>query len=607
MIGIRTMLKAILISILSCFLMVAQADTGVKPLPAAKAFELSGHVTKARVLVLDWKMAPGYYLYRNKVSVVPLADNQVKMGDVALPAGLPRNDILHGDFQAYEHNLELNIPLESLQGRLAVKINYQGCSSAGFCYTPIKRTLMVDLATVKPSQELIANVVPTETYKPSLSDQRFASQLFNGRHYFLIVISFLLLGLLLAFTPCVLPMVPILSSIIVGSGRHLNSKKGFLLSLSYVWGMAIAYASAGMVVALVGSNVQLYFEKPLVIAVFAALFLVLSLSLFGLYEIRLPRALRQHLASRSHKQRGGNYISVFFMGAFSTLIVSPCVSAPLVGVLAYIGKSGDVVLGAVALLALGLGMGLPLLLLGASAGKLLPKTGAWMDAIKHFFGLMLLAVAIWMLGRILPGPAELFLWALLVIACALFVRQLKRSKRIWRHMHHGLGLILLSYGFILMAGALIGKTDPLYIFAKQSAVSAETKPAFAVIKNMAELDQELQLAKNNNKPVLLDFYADWCVSCVIMDRSVFTQPEIKKALEKFVLLRADVTQDNAFDQALLQRYQIVAPPTIVFITGQGAVLSNHSIVGEVDTKQFLADINQLDKKLQICESQASSC
>jgi thiol:disulfide interchange protein DsbD len=386
----------------------------------------------------------------------------------------------------------------------------------------------------------------------------------------------------------------------------MDSKKGFFLSLSYVLGMAIAYATAGVIVALVGSNIQFYFEKPLVIALFASLFLVLSLSLFGLYEIRLPNALQQRLASRSQKQQGGNYLSVFFMGAFSTLIVSPCVSAPLVGVLAYIGKSGDVVLGAVALLAMGLGMGLPLLLLGASAGKLLPRAGAWMDTIKHFFGLMLLAVAIWMLGRILPGPAELFLWALLVIVTAVFIRQLKRSKRIWHHMHQGLGLILLSYGFILMAGALVGKTDPLYILAKPTAI-AESKPAFAVIKDMAQLEQELQLAKSDNKPVLLDFYADWCVSCVIMDRSVFTKPEIKKALENFVLLRADVTQDNAFDQALLQRYQIVAPPTIVFFTGQGAVLPNHSIVGEVDTNQFLADLNQLDKKFQLCESQASSC
>ncbi len=603
---LKAMLKAVLSALFISFLAVAHANEGVKPLPAAKAFDLSGHVSAAHALVLTWKIAPGYYLYRDKVSVVPLADNQVSLGALTLPAGLPHHDALHGDFQAYENNLEITLPLASKQGRLAVKINYQGCSTAGFCYTPIKRTLMVDLGLVNPSQELIVNAPPPQTSKLSLADQGYAAQLFNGRHYVIIVFSFLLLGVLLAFTPCVLPMVPILSSIIVGSGRHMNSKKGFFLSLSYVLGMAIAYASAGVIVALVGSNIQFYFEKPLVIALFAALFLVLSLSLFGLYEIRLPNAFQQRLASRSHKQQGGNYVSVFFMGAFSTLIVSPCVSAPLVGVLAYIGKSGDVVLGAVALLAMGLGMGLPLLLLGASAGKLLPRAGAWMDTIKHFFGLMLLAVAIWMLGRILPGPTELFLWAVLVIVTAVFIRQLKRSKRIWHHMHQGLGLILLSYGFILMGGALVGKTDPLYILEKPITI-ASTQPTFKVVKDMPQLEQALQLAKQHNKPVLLDFYADWCVSCVIMDRSVFTQPEIKKALENFVLLRADVTQDNAFDQALLQRYQIVAPPTIVFITGQGAVLPKHSIIGEVDTKQFLGDITQLDKKLQLCESAASSC
>jgi thiol:disulfide interchange protein DsbD len=601
------MWKVVVSVIFSCLLSMAYGEGDVKPLPAAEAFALTGHVTAESRLVLHWDIAPGYYLYRDSVKVTPLADNQVNTGSITLPEGVVKKDILHGTFQAYVKSFEVSIPLLASHGRLAVTVAYQGCSSAGFCYTPIKKSLLVDVSATHPGEELIASDIASTAN--SYSDQSYVTQLLNGHHYFLMLLSFLFIGLLLAFTPCVLPMVPILSSIIVGHGRHLNSKKAFFLSLAYVLGMALAYAAAGMLIALLGSNVQLYMEKPWVIGIFSGLFIVLALSLFGFFELRLPNALQQRLASRSNSQQGGTYAGVFLMGVFSTLIVSPCVSAPLVGVLAYIAKSGDVILGGVALLALGLGMGLPLLLLGTSAGKLLPRAGAWMEAVKHFFGLMMLAVAIWMLSRILPGPAVLFLWALLAIVTAVYVRQIQRSKRLWKHLHEGLGIALLSYGFILMAGAIIGKTDPFYILEKPQRTFADSKPVFAVVKNMEQLNQKLLQAKNNNQEVILDFYADWCVSCVIMDRSVFTRPEIKKALEKFMLLRADVTQNNDFDQAILQRFQVVAPPTIVFFDTQGTPLPARQIVGEVDSKQFLADLERLryDKKTIICNPAVSSC
>jgi thioredoxin:protein disulfide reductase len=606
------MWKVFLAALFSCFLSLAHADGEIKPLPVGQAFILSGHTTANSQLVLKWVIAPGYYLYRNKISITPIADNQVPLGSFELPAGVPRNDILHGDFQAYINTVEVTVPLTAASGRLALKIGYQGCSSQGFCYTPINKSLIIDLAKVTPAQELIVNSIntPPAPVAVSISDQRYVTQLLNGHHYFLMMVSFLFLGVLLAFTPCVLPMVPILSSIIVGQGRLLNSRKAFFLSLAYVLGMALAYACAGMLVAILGSNIQLYMEKPWVICVFSALFIVLALSLFGLFEIRLPHALQQRLSSRSTKHQSGTYAGVFLMGVFSTLIVSPCVSAPLVGVLAYIAKSGDVLLGGLALMALGLGMGLPLLLVGASAGKLLPKAGTWMEAVRHFFGLMMLGVAIWMLSRILPGPAILFLWALLAIVAAGFVRQLKRSKKIWQKLHQGLGLVLLCYGFILMVGAIIGMSDPLYLLGKpQYSITSNTKSSFTVLKSMSQLNDQLALAKSRHLPVLLDFYADWCVSCVIMDRSVFIKPEIKTALGKFILLRADITQNNDFDQALLQRFNIVAPPTIVMFNSNGEIQLNNAIVGEVDSKQFLSDLDKVtdDKKNKICLSKTSSC
>jgi thioredoxin:protein disulfide reductase len=505
----------------------------------------------------------------------------------------------------------VKVPLAALKGNLALNISYQGCSSSGFCYTPVKKTLNVNLPDIKPPQDITQNIGDFKQRQQtgSLSEQGYAAQLLSGHHYVLIVFGFLFFGLLLAFTPCVLPMVPILSSIIVGFGNKISTKKAFCLSLSYVLGMAIAYAAAGMIVALLGSSVQIALQKTWVIVLLSSLFIVLALSLFGLFEIRLPNALHQRLVAKGNRYQGGTYIGVFFMGVFATLIVSPCVSAPLVGVLAYIASSGDVVLGGIALLSLGIGMGIPLLLLGSSAGKLLPKAGQWMEVVKHIFGLMMLAVAIWMLSRVLPGAAILFLWAILAIVAGVYVRQLKRSKRIWHHMHHGLGLVLVSYGFVLLVGAIIGQTDPFYLFnPPETTIAANTKPAFAVVKNMEELDEQLTLAKSNKQQVVLDFYADWCASCVVMDRYVFAKPEIKSALSKFILLRADVTQDNAFDQALLHRFKVIAPPTIIFFNTEGQIMSRSEIVGEVDAKQFLVDINQVTKdQNKYCENQAATC
>jgi thiol:disulfide interchange protein DsbD len=529
-----------------------------------------------------------------------------------LPEGEAKKDDFHGDFQSYSGLLTVHVPvLGKADGHLDLNFTYQGCSSQGFCYPPVKQSIQVNLANITGPTDLTDDIVMQDSRVtfPSLSKQDYATQLFAGHHFLLILLGFLGLGLLLAFTPCVLPMVPILSGIIVGYGKDISTKKAFLLSLAYVLGMAIAYAITGVVVALLGSNMQIALQKPVVIGLFSVFFVLLALSLFGWYDIRLPNKLQQRIARWSHRHVGGTYVGVFFMGVFSTLVISPCVSAPLVGVLTYIAESGNVVLGGSALLAMGIGMGIPLLMVGTTAGRLLPKSGAWMEQVKHVFGLFMLGMAISMLGRIIPAIVALYLWAALVIFSAVYVWRLQRSEKIWRHAHSGFGIALLVYGFVLISSAIYGYSDPLNPFGKISPVLAAEKSPFVIVKNMDELDQQLALAKQNKKQVLLDFYADWCASCLVMDHHVFNQSETQHSLSKFILLRADVTQNNTFDRALMQRYHVVAPPTVVFFDAEGGQLTQNQIVGEVNEKEFIADLGQLSnhQRLNYCQSSTRDC
>lgn len=605
----------ILISLLIIMLFsTASAVETQKPLAGDKAFALTSELATPHQIVLTWNIAPGYYLYQDRLKVQTLSTSKATIEPIKLPLGHEKTDSIRGAYQAYSDKLILPVTVSAAAGAiLNVKIDYQGCSSAGFCYPPMTKYLHVNLSQTAAPQNLTANLkdsVEEAVEEDSMSSQWMATTLLQGHHYFWIIFSFLFLGLLLAFTPCVLPMVPILSSIIVGYGRNISTHKAFMLSLSYVLGMALAYAAAGMLVALAGSRIQIALQTPWVIVLFSGLFVLLALSLFGWYDVRLPNRLHQRIVSWSHRHTGGTYAGVFMMGVFSTLIVSPCVSAPLVGVLSYIGNSGDVVLGGIALLALGLGMGIPLLLLGASAGKLLPRAGLWMDIVKQFFGLMMLGLAIWMVSRILPGALILFLWALLVMVCAFFVWRVEHSKKMLHKVRQGLGLAILSYSFILIGGSMMGKTDPFYWLANKTIqVAASTKPVFSVVKDMSELENQFAAAKANKKAVILDFYADWCEACVLMDRNVFSQPEVQDALNRFVLIRADLTENNAFDQALLKRYQVIAPPTMLFFDVDGHPQPAQNIVGEVNSKELLATIHHasIDRGVNQCEVGILTC
>lgn len=584
------MLRIFASMILCLFFTAAYSAHSSEPLPPEQAFEFSSALNNAKhQLLLEWHIAPGYHLYKDHLHIKLTPDSQVKIGQVVLPEGKMQKDDVLGEYQIYTDKLVIPVPLESSdKGILKLNVDFQGCSDKGYCFPPINKDVRLDVAK--------DNMVVTSEMQPqgnNADDQDYAQNLFQGSSKLTIIISFLGLGLLLAFTPCILPMIPILSGIIVGHGKNLTTTKAFLLSLAYVMGMAITYAIAGMIVALIGSRIQTIFQTTWVIVLMSGLFVLLSLSLFGFYELEEPKRLRNLFTNLSNKQKGGTYLGVFLMGALSSLIVSPCVSAPLVGVLAYIAQTGDMMLGAFALLALGFGMGIPLLLVGISAGKLLPKAGPWMESVKNMFGVLMLGVAIFILSRVIPGPATLFLWAVLLICCAIYLSPFHEGKHT---LLRGFGMVMLVCGIILVVGAAMGNADPLRPWEQVGASHATLSkgPAFVVVKNMAQVDEALHAAARDHKPLLLDFYADWCVSCVKIDRQVFVSPDIQKLLAGFTLLRADVTKNNEFDKALLKRFSVIAPPTILFFANNGHEVAKARIVGEVDENEFQKHEHQLD-------------
>jgi thiol:disulfide interchange protein DsbD len=405
------------------------------------------------------------------------------------------------------------------------------------------------------------------------------------------------LGLGLAFTPCVFPMIPILSSIIVGQGQHLTTARAFVLSLVYVLAVAVTYTVAGIAAALFGGNLQAAFQNPWILSSFAAVFVVLALSMFGFYELQMPSSVQSRLNEMSTHQKGGTLFGVAVMGFLSALIVGPCVAAPLIGALLVIGQTGDVMLGGSALFALSLGMGAPLLAIGTGFGKVLPKAGPWMDATKAVFGVLLLAVAIWMLERILPPAVTMALWAALLIASAVYMGaldSLASGASGWRRLWKALGLVLLVWGALLLIGVAAGGRDALQplrgIFAgggSGTAAQADAHLPFKRIKSVADLEAEVSAAAAAGKPVMLDFYADWCVSCKEMEKFTFSDPRVRQALSDAVLLQADVTANDDDDKALLKHFNLLGPPTIIFYAADGQERRAHRVVGYMKVNEFL--------------------
>jgi thioredoxin:protein disulfide reductase len=649
----KHILKYLLGIIASVFVSLACAEPKSLPLPAHEAFKLSAEYVQPGLLMLRWQIAPKYYLYRDKINIYLMTDRSVQLGPLVLPNGIFKQDAVHGRYEAYAGGLIIPVPLlNEKMGTVNLAIGYQGCSENGFCYPMINKLLKIDLSHVTAPQDLtldivpmpkvvsnalptskqaqmpkvVSNALPTSkqaqmpkvvsnalpTSKQAqmpkvvsnalpISKQAQIEGIFYGRSFFFIILSFMGLGLLLAFTPCVLPMVPILSGIIVGHGKHLGIRRTFLLSLSYVLGMAMTYAVAGIGVAMLGSHLQTQLQRPWVIVMFSGIFVLLALSLFGLYELQMPNGWQRRITAWSHRQKGGSYFSVFIMGSISSLIVSPCVSPPLIGVLSYIADSGNMVLGALALLALGIGMGLPLLLVGLSAGHILPKAGAWMGVIEKLMGITMLAFAIWMLSRVIPGYITLFLWSMLSIISSVFLGLLTPATNDFNRLCRGFSLVLLVYGIILMMGAALGNADALHPWENWKVISSSAmlpdnnKTTFLVIKNREQLDSLLAKAVAEKKGVLLDFYAEWCASCVKMDKEVFNTEAVKNSLSNRMLLRADVTTNDDFSQAMLNRFHVVAPPTILFFNQDGKELTADRLIGEISAAELIDHIKKIQE------------
>ncbi|HEY6454602.1 MAG TPA: protein-disulfide reductase DsbD [Steroidobacteraceae bacterium] len=557
-----------------------------------QAFKVSASPAGPDQVRIDWRIAPGYYLYRSRIHVK--TESPVQLGVLALPEGEAHTDEYFGTQQVYHQALSATLPVararSSANFNLAVAVTYQGCANAGLCYVPITRTLAVSLppgggAAVNTAAIAAAPATAAGAGAFVSAQDRLAGLIRNG-NLFVVIVTFFGSGLLLAFTPCVLPMVPILSGIIAGHGSNVTTSRAFLLSLSYVLGMACTYTVAGIAVAAAGSHVQALFQQTWVIVLFAALFVVLSLSMFGLYTLQMPTAIQTRLSQASSRQTAGTFGGVAIMGALSALIVTTCVAAPLVATFVVIGQSGNMLRGAAALFALSLGMGAPLLVVGASQGKLLPKAGAWMDTIKHLFGVMMLGVAAWMLARVTAPGFVLLLWA---IPAAVAAGVLWRGARYIREapmLVRAVAVAAGAYALVLVIGSRLGATDPLAPLPGFAGQHAEL--TFRTIKSTSDLDREVAQAHAHGQAVMLDFYADWCVSCKEMEKYTFTDPTVRATLKNVVRLRANVTANDADDQALLKRFGIYGPPTIAFYGADGHERAPYRVVGFMKAPEFAA-------------------
>ena len=556
----------------------------------AGAYAASGEEVRVR-----FDIVPGYYLYRERFLFAPAAGEDFRLDSPSLPPGEVKHDEYFGEVEVYYREVEVALLLHPgaaplREGR--VDVTYQGCADAGLCYPPITKTLAFDLDSTPPGAGMDAALATGGgTGEGFLSPQdRVARSLTTGSLPF-VMAQFAFFGLLLAFTPCVLPMVPILSAIILGQRRQgTGTARAFALSLVYVLAMALTYSAAGVFAGLSGAGLQAFFQHPAVIVAFSGFFVLLALSMFGLYRIQMPAAWQSRLTEFSGRQKGGTWLGVATMGALSALIVGPCVAAPLAGALIYIAQTGNAQLGGLALFSLAMGMGVPLLVAGTTAGRFAPRAGPWMKAVQRIFGVLLIGVAIWLLERVVPPWAALLMWAALFIVCAIYLGAFDRidvASRGWRRLWKGSGLAMLVYGVLLMVGAASGGGDLLHpLQGFTTGPGSQAAIAFKPIKGLAGLDAELGRASAQGQSVMLDFYADWCVSCKEMERRTFPDAGVRRALADTVLLKADVTANDEKDRALLAHFGLFGPPAILFFGPDGRERSRFRVIGFVEAGGF---------------------
>ncbi|MFT3742464.1 MAG: protein-disulfide reductase DsbD [Gammaproteobacteria bacterium] len=588
------MLKGICAVLALCFwMLVASGSPSQQPVSVDKAFSVSASLFGNDTILVHWDLLPKHHLYRNRFSFKVLQPPNASIGQIIYPTAQPRDDAIFGHYFVYTQPVTLPIPIIKPDlNQTVLQVTYQGCADDGYCYPPTTHTITADFTSRTTTIDTPATAPATPANTDNAQTQTFVRTL-AGNDIAIIVLTFLGFGVLLSFTPCVLPMLPILSGIIVGQQKTMNARRGFLLSLTYVLSMSVTYAVAGMLVGLAGSSIQAIFQKPWVIILFSLLFVLLAFSFFGFYKLRLPGGFEEKVGALSlHFQKKGHYLSVAVMGCLATLIVSPCVTPALVGVLGYIGKTGNAAIGAIALFALGFGMGLPLLIVGSLGGKLLPKAGMWMKTLENVFGVFFLAIALWMLNRLLPPPVTLALWSAFFISCAIFMGAFSTHvEKGWHKLWKGMGILFLVYGILLLVGAAQGNGNVFQPLAlPPQTTTHSTEENFISVKNLTELKTQLRQAIAQNQPVLLDFYADWCISCQEMKYATLQNPSVLNQLKSFKVIRADVTANNAEEKALMAYFQVVAPPSFLFFNAQGNLMNNLTLVGKVDAPAFLQQL-----------------
>lgn len=617
--------RLLIIYLLAAYGLLAQATPAL--LPPEQAFKVKASLADPNNIALQFDIAKGYYLYRSKFKF-EIESATYTFGIISFPQGEVHQDAYFGRVETYRDTLKLNLPFSSPTTILPQRLNvtYQGCADQGICYPPQTQNISLDAAgsllipsasnamnnwltktpisASEPTHSLsnqtsaIQSAAPSDPpqAKPSLNDDSSRIAFALKRDGLAIaLLSFFGYGLLLSLTPCVLPMVPILAGMIV-KRHHISRSRAFLLSCAYVLGMALTYSVAGVAAALSGHALSNALQNVWVLGGFSLIFVALALSMLGVYELQFPTALQSRLA-KSANQQDGSLLGMLTMGALSALIVGPCVAPPLAGALLYIAQTKNVVFGGLALFCMALGMGALLIVAASATHHWTPKTGPWMESIKKFFGVMLLGVAIWLISPVISPLAMMLAWAILWIGCAVFLHALDPlppHTRSWPKVFKVIGIVLLLYGATLTIGAFSGATDPLRPLAPLVSRAPQEKISlqFARIKTTRELDERLTQAKNQHRSVLLDFYADWCVSCKEMERYTFSQAKVIQALSTYEVLQVDVTANNADDKQLLKRFNLFGPPGIIFFNSQGR--ENGRVIGYKNADDFLAYIHSLD-------------
>ncbi|WP_425411412.1 protein-disulfide reductase DsbD [Neptunomonas japonica] len=599
-------------------------QAGDGPLPVEKAYIFVPEVGDNGQVFLRWDIPDDYYLYRDRIKVVP--SKTLEIISHINGATDTKDDPLFGTVEVFHKSADVTLQVRSVTGTPtdgSLKITYQGCWEGGICYPPVTTDLaltnipaeIVKIASIPAdaSSETVSensrslgqanngvSQVALNSQAGFLSEQDQFASLISGDNLLLTLGAFFLAGLALSLTPCVFPMIPIISSIIAGHGHRITTRRAMFLSMVYVLAVSVTYTVAGVLAGLFGENLQAAFQNAWIIGFFSLVFVMLSLSMFGFYELQLPNAWQSKLNKTSHHQQGGTVTGVAVMGLLSALIVGPCMAAPLAGALIYIGQTGDPVMGGLALFTLSMGMGVPILLIGASAGKLLPKAGRWMDSIKAGFGVALLLMAVWMLDRVVPVSVTMTLTAIILIIAAIYMRAvdgIPPDAKGWLKLWKGVGVMLLLYGSALLVGVFSGGNSLIYplkgLASNSSANSQVNKLSFVTVTSISELEPLLKQAKITGKPVMLDFYADWCISCIELEHVTFADAKVQQALSGFVRIKVDVTANDADSKSLNKAYKVIGPPALIFYNQSGVLRSELTLIGVIDPSDFVSHLTRL--------------